>query len=85
MKVHGTYSPIITVLITLLIIPLKGLIGVIPIISRVISYKPSYNWLVSTMNLQVHYDQQDIGVQGLRDLGISDPDGSSTGKPTRSL
>ena len=37
LKVHGTYKPIITVLITLLIIPLKGLIGVIPIISRVIS------------------------------------------------
>ena len=37
LKVHGTYYPIITVLITLLIIPLKGLIGVIPIISRVIS------------------------------------------------
>ena len=37
LKVHGTYEPIITVLITLLMIPLKGLIGVIPIISRVIS------------------------------------------------
>ena len=37
LEVHGTYKPIITVLITLLIIPLKGLIGVIPIISRVIS------------------------------------------------
>ena len=28
-------------------IPLKGLIGVIP--------KPNYNWLVSTMNLQVGF------------------------------
>ena len=37
LEVHGTYSPIRTVLIILLIIPLKGLIGVIPIISRVIS------------------------------------------------
>ena len=37
LKVHGTYLPIIAVLITLLVIPLKGLIGVIPIISRVIS------------------------------------------------
>ena len=37
LKVHGTYYLIITVLITLLIIPLEGLIGVIPIISRVIS------------------------------------------------
>ena len=37
LKVHGTYQPIITVLITPLIIPLKGLIGVIPSISRVIS------------------------------------------------
>ena len=32
LKVHGTYQPIIAVLITLLIIPLKGLIGVIPVI-----------------------------------------------------
>ena len=37
MKVHGTYQPLITVLITLRIMPLKGLIGVTPIISRVIS------------------------------------------------
>ena len=37
LKVHGTYQPIVTVPITLLIIPLKGLIGVIPIISGVIS------------------------------------------------
>ena len=37
LEVHGTYEPIITVLVTLLIIPLKGLIGVIPLISRVIS------------------------------------------------
>ena len=37
LEVHGTYKPLITVLITLLILPLKGLIGVIPIISRVIS------------------------------------------------
>ena len=37
LEVPGTYQPIITVLLTLLIIPLKGLIGVIPIISRVIS------------------------------------------------
>ena len=37
LKVHGTYSPVITVLIAQLRIPLKGLIGVIPIISRVIS------------------------------------------------
>ena len=33
LKVHDTYQPLTTVLITLLI-PLKGLIGVIPIISR---------------------------------------------------
>ena len=33
----GLNNQFITVLITLLIIPLKGLIGVIPIISRVIS------------------------------------------------
>ena len=32
-----TYEPIITVLIPPLIRPLKGLIGVLPIISRVIS------------------------------------------------
>ena len=37
LKVHGTYEPRKTVLIILLIVPLKGLIGVIPIISRVIS------------------------------------------------
>ena len=33
----GLHIPLITVLITLLIIPLKGLIGVIPITSRAIS------------------------------------------------
>ena len=34
---RGSFKGLITVLITLLIIPLKGLIGVIPIIGRVIS------------------------------------------------
>ena len=39
LEVHGTYSPIITVLKAVL----KGLVG----------YKYSYHWLTSTMNLQV--------------------------------
>ena len=37
LKVHGTCEPITTALITLLIMPLQGLIGVIPNISRVLS------------------------------------------------
>ena len=51
MEVLGTYYPILTVLTTVLIAVLIAILGHLRGLD--VGYKYSYNWLISTMNLQV--------------------------------
>ena len=73
---------LITVLITLLILPLGSFLGVIPMISK--GYKPSYKWFLSPMNLQAGLPPPELPPPGLA-AGVCPPALPPPGCPCQGL